>query len=173
MITEVRGLIIPAINSFCGVPVIEADQEGDALTGLYVLYKFTTARMNDVGRSDDVYDNGTLKSIEQYKMVISINAIGDDLDQSEGLANQIYEWFSFHGSDLLEDNNIAVVDMTSIQNRDTFLIDEYERRNGFDVTIRVTKEISRTVDYIETVVSNNQTIDVDGKVIINGTFTIS
>lgn len=35
------------------------------------------------------------------------------------------------------DNGIAVIDVTDIQNRDTFLTIDVERRLGFDIRLRV------------------------------------
>jgi hypothetical protein len=48
----------------------------------------------------------------------------------------------------------VVSDITGIQNRDILLVDDYERRNGFDVTLKTIRTLEKQIDIIETV-SNN------------------
>ena len=155
MIERVRNAIIPALNTFCGAPIIEADQTGDKPAGPHATFKFTSTRIKDVGQAEEkpIQTDTTykLQRVEQYKIVISITAFDEAVDGSEALANKIYDWFEFYGADTLAANNIAVVSKTNIQNRDIFIADYYERRNGFDVTIRVTNTIEREIDYIDTV----------------------
>jgi predicted CoA-binding protein len=54
--------------------------------------------------------------------------------------------------------NIAVVELTSIANRDAFVVENYERRNGFDVIIRVGRELARVVNDVERVETSGETI---------------
>lgn len=152
MIDIVRAAIVPELNTFCAVPIIEADQTGDKPSGQHATFKFTSTRIKDVGQAEEkpVETNTTykLQRIEQYKIVMSITAFDDSADDSEQLANKIYDWFDFYGVDILAQNNIVVVSKTGIQNRDVFIADYYERRNGFDVTVRVTKVIERDINSI-------------------------
>jgi hypothetical protein len=150
-IVDIRNALIPKIKTFCNVPVIEADGNGPRPDGTHATYKFTTAFAKDNGRPVEVYSNGQMTFQDSYKVTISLNAFDLDDDVSRELAQQIYEWFEFYGLDDLKAANIAVVELSNITNRDAFVVENYERRNGFDVIIRVTRELTRVVDNIETV----------------------
>lgn len=155
----IRDTLIPRLHAFCGVPIIEADSAGNRPTGAHATYKFTRPYGKDVGRADEItkIESGGYKMImqENYKMTISITAYDKDNDISYALAQEIYDWFGFHGADILSLANVVVVEKTDVQNRDAFVVEEYERRNGFDVIIRTSRKIERFVDYIETVQSQN------------------
>lgn len=175
MIVEARNIIIPALNSFCGVPVIMADQTGEPPTGPHVTFKLTSQYLKDNGGANIVYEDGVSfnqKLIEQFKCVISFTAIADDADTVDSLASKVYEWFDFNGEELLSTNQIVLVDRSAIQNRDALLLDEYQRKSGFDVTLRLSRELVQEIQYIDTVKLSNQVIDIDGKIIINGTYNI-
>jgi hypothetical protein len=157
-IAEVRNALIPKIKAFCGVPIIQADQIGDKPDGAHATYKFTNAYGKDVGRPVEAYDGNGMVQKETYKVTISLNAFDMDDDISRELAQQIYDWFQFHGVDDLMAANIAVVELTSIANRDAFVVENYERRNGFDVIIRVGRELARVVNDVERVETSGETI---------------
>jgi hypothetical protein len=77
-----------------------------------------------------------------------------DQDISFDLSQKIRDWFTFYGQDFMDSNNLVVSDITGIQNRDILLVDDYERRNGFDVTLKTIRTLEKQIDIIETV-SNN------------------
>lgn len=152
-IKTIRSALIPAINTFCGVPIIEADQEGKKPDGPHAAFKITSPYIKGVGQAEEIpiqtETTYQLKRIESYKITISFTAFDKDLDGSLDLAQKIHDWFAFYGSDTLGANDIVVVNQTAVDNRDAFVIDGYERRNGFDVVLRVTRELVRDIDYIE------------------------
>jgi hypothetical protein len=156
-VTQLKNIIIPEIASFCDVPVIEADQIGERPSGPHATFKVTSPYLKDVGQAEQImHQNGEnlqLKHVESYKIVVSFTAYAMDSDTSFDLAQKIHDWFAFYGSDVLDSNDIVVVEQTAIQNRDVFLIDDYERRNGFDVTLRVTKEMVKNIDWFDKVES--------------------
>lgn len=63
------------------------------------------------------------------------------------------DWFQTHelGNDWLEPFNAVITDVTGIQDRDTILDRGVERRQGFDVEIRVVDTVEVRVPTIETV----------------------
>lgn len=152
-IQQLKETIIPPLATFCGVPIVEADQVIEKLSYPHATFKVTSPYLKDNGQAEEtVHDavNGyQLRYTESYKVVISFTAYSLDIDESLDLAQKIRDWFAFYGTDVLESNNIAVVNQTDIQNRDTFIVDDYERRNGFDVVLRVTRELYKDISWIE------------------------
>jgi hypothetical protein len=164
MIARVRDLIIPELNRFCAAPIIEADQTGNKPNGPHATFKFTSPRFKDIGQAEEtghyealfvtpymISEVYQIKRVEHFKITISITAIDEDIDGSMDLASKLHEWFDFYGSEILDIGKIAVVEKTDIQNRDVFIAEDYERRNGFDVILRVTKEMFRDAPFIQEV----------------------
>lgn len=152
-ITEARDILIPAIAAFCKVPIIQADQTGDIPDGPHATYKFTTPYAKDVGQAETTFhstDEGMeLHHKENYKATLSITAYAMDSDISHDLAQQIHDWFGYQGHILLDNYGIVVVEKTNVVNRDAIFVEEYERRNGFDVIMRLSRKIIHDVDYFE------------------------
>lgn len=159
-ISEIRDSVIIPLHEFAGVPVIEQDDIGDQPTGPHATYKFTSAYIKDVGMgeewAEETQSTYTLNRREMFKVTLSFNAYDMDSDESYDLATKLNEWFRFYGQELLESAGIAVVSVGNIENRDSFVVDEYERRNGFDVILRVGKEMALDVGYIEKVEINDK-----------------
>lgn len=146
---DFKDTLIPAIKPFCGVPVIEADQDGDKPDEPHITFKVTSPYIKGVGQANETYNETELSQEEEFKRILSFNAYAMDEDVSNELAQSVHDWFRFHGSDFLDANNIVVSDITDVQNRDVFLVDDYERRNGFDVTLRLSRALSKPMEYIE------------------------
>lgn len=152
-ITLFKDSLIPELKTFCGVPIIKAEQKGPKPTGPHATFKVTSPYIKGVGQAEE---NGKetdtsyqLNKVEQFKRVLSFSAYDLDDDVSMELAQKIHDWFDFYGYDFLSSKNIVVVEVANVQNRDVFLFDDYERRNGFDVTLRLTKELVQEFDYID------------------------
>ena len=59
------------------------------------------------------------------------------------MIKKVHDYFRFSGYQYLSDNGIIVVGVGNIQNRDLLEVDEYERREGFDVRMRTLDTIER------------------------------
>lgn len=154
-ITELRDHLIPVINEHCGAPIIQGDQIGDQPKGKHATYKITTPYGQGVGQAEEipvVVDGiSKMRRIDEYQATISFTAYAMDDDESVELAQSIYDWFKFDGLDTLQGLGVAVVEQTNITNRDAFVIEDYERRNGFDVILRIKRVRDFNVDWIEKV----------------------
>jgi hypothetical protein len=154
-IAAFKDMLIPAIKAFCNVPIIGADQLGDRPDGAHATFKITSPFIKGVGQSEEIGEFGEtsyqLRRIDPFKRVLSFTAYDLDEDVSHELAQQIHDWFSYHGYEFLTANNIVVAEQSAVSNRDAFVIDGYERRNGFDVTLRMTREIIKEIAYVEKV----------------------
>ncbi len=89
--------------------------------------------------------------ISHDTMTLSITTYSKNSDESHQLALKAHSWFSFYGYEYLAEKGIIVSRLMSVQPRDTLIINDYERRQGFDVVLRVVSELKRTVETIESV----------------------
>ncbi|HDR4393015.1 TPA: hypothetical protein ACOQ31_004824 [Bacillus cereus] len=155
-VKELRAVLIPAIKKHCGAPIIMADQMGERPKVPHATYKLTTPYGKAVGQAEEtgVVINGEykLQRLSDYKTTISFTAYAMDDDDSVTLAQEIYDWFSFAGVDVLQSIGVAVADQTDVINRDAFVIEDYERRNGFDVILRVPYQQLKDIEWIDSAV---------------------
>ena len=54
-LSELRKALIPALKTFCGVPIIQGDQIGSKPTTAHATYKFTTSHGKSAGRDEEVH----------------------------------------------------------------------------------------------------------------------
>ena len=153
-IADIKNLLIPQIKTFVGVPVIAANQNAPKPDGTHASYKITSAYLKAPGQPNETVSSNKLTSDEEYKIVISFSSYDMDQDISFDLSQKIHDWFAFYGEEWLQSNNLVVSDITGIQNRDILLVDDYERRNGFDVTIKTVRTLEKQIDIIENVTNN-------------------
>lgn len=155
-VKELRAVLIPAINKHCAAPIIMADQMGERPKVPHATYKLTTPYGKAVGQAEEtgVVIDGKykLQRLSDYKTTISFTAYAMDDDDSVELAQKIYDWFSFAGVDVLQSIGVAVADQTDVINRDAFVIEDYERRNGFDVILRVPRQQLKDIEWIDSAV---------------------
>ena len=132
-----------------------ADQMGERPKVPHATYKLTTPYGKAVGQAEEtgVVIDGKykLQRLSDYKTTISFTSYAMDDDDSVALAQKIYDWFSFAGVDVLQSIGVAVADQTDVINRDAFVIEDYERRNGFDVILRVPHQQLKDVESVDDV----------------------
>lgn len=144
---EIRNTIVKGLHEFLNVPVVPTDDIGDKPDYPYISYKFTTLKMpqgshnlyRDVVKSNDdkfQYDVEYTRK-EQPKMVLSMNSYSEDEVEAYQLALEMEAWFKFYGYMYLKENGIIIVDIGNVQDRTIRIVDNYEKRQGFDVSIRV------------------------------------
>lgn len=155
-VKELRAVLIPAIKKHCAAPIIMADQMGERPKVPHATYKLTTPYGKAVGQAEEtgVVIDGKykLQRLSDYKTTISFTAYAMDDDASVALAQEIYDWFSFAGVDVLQSIGVAVADQTDVINRDAFVIEDYERRNGFDVILRIPHQQLKDIEWIDVAV---------------------
>lgn len=144
---QIRNSIVNGLYEYLNTPVVPTDDIGDKPDYPYISYKFITLKIpqgshniykNIIPSNDNrfEYDIEYTRE-EQPKMVISISTYSTDDVESYQLALDIESWFKFHGYQFLKENGIVVVNTSSIQDRTIQIVDNYEKRQGLDVTIRV------------------------------------
>lgn len=165
---KIRNDIVKGLRNFLDVDIIPTDDIGKKPKYPYISYKFTTLKIPQ--GSHNIYKNIILSNDnrfeydieytreEQPKMVISISAYSTDDVESYQLALDIESWFKFHGYQFLKGNGIVVVDTSNIQDRTIQIVDDYEKRQGLDVTIRVMDIQKFTTETIEETEINKEVI---------------
>lgn len=86
-------------------------------------------------------------------MTLSVTAFDRDGTTIHGIAQAAHDWFSIPelGGDWLQPTGAVIAEVTPITDRDTVLDEQIERRQGFDVRLRVLDTVQVTVPTIERV----------------------
>ena len=167
---QIRDDIITQLNTYLGIPVVMAEQNEPKPPYPHMTYKVMTPYIQEstlpaesyeiIPSLDPDYEHDIeYTRMEQPSMTISLSAYSLTPDESELKALAACAWFKFIGYEYLKDKNIIVIETSEIQDRDTLLIDNYERRRGFDVKLRVVSEITRVVATIESVDITTQNVN--------------
>jgi len=134
--------------------IIRADQTGDVPALPYVTYKIISDHKG-VGRESVEHIDGENQLIEQRSQernaTISFNVYGTSHDNAYEMAKQLRKWFEWRGSLFLEEINIALVSVSTVDNRSVFLVDAYDEKYGFDVIIRYIDSDEFEIDYFDKV----------------------
>lgn len=147
--------IVNRLQTHISRPVILADQASPKPSYPYVGIKETSSFIPQPGqpviRNDPLPQDISQVATSQPTMVLSVTVYSKSFQEADALSHQVYDWFSFTGEQVLKDAGFVVVDITAITNRDSLIVDDYERRRGFDVTLRFVYEQWRNVEEIQTV----------------------
>jgi hypothetical protein len=153
-----RNGIVKGLHEWLGCPVVPTDTADPKPDYPYISHKITSAQNNNTfwledepvpsNNPDFEYDILTTRK-EQPQFTLSINAYSDSDEAAYDLAVKVRDWFTFHGDLYFVDMNIAVVQATNITDRTQQIVDDFERRYGFDVRIRAARAIARRVETIE------------------------
>jgi hypothetical protein len=157
---EIRNSIVKRLHEYLQSPVVPTDNNQKKPDYPFVSYKFTTIfrgqgghnRITDMIPSDDPnfeYDIEVTHQ-EQPQMVLSVSTYSLDEVEAYELAIKAKNWFRFQGRDYLKANNIVVVGTSTIQDRTIHIVDNYEKRAGFDITLRTVSEQKMVIETIET-----------------------
>jgi len=159
----IRNALVSGLNNYTGKLAVLADHSKHKPPYPYVTVKFSSLLDSDSMNPNEFIQNVeggvVVKEITNPEMMVSVNCYGEGDEDSIDLALNAYSWFKTVGHFELEEKGIVVISMESIQNRDTVLGDvTYERKQGFDVRLRVKGEVSYTVENIDNVELNQEWI---------------
>lgn len=147
MIENVRNKIVAGLYAYIQKPVIFQPQNKPLPDYPFVAFSITSNYMRTL-------DDGNLQNVPQLvdlketlssnvEVNFSFNAYSLNSLEAKNLIKKAHDYFRFAGYQYLSDNGIIVVDVGNVQNRDLLEVDEYERREGFDVRIRTLDTIER------------------------------
>ena len=164
---EIRNKIVKGLHEHTGVTIVPTDTADRKPDYPYISYKITSSHdANTFSLVDKLIKAADPKfahdiqvnRLEQPIITISINAYGENDGIAYDLAVKARDWFTFHGELYFIDLNVVVVNATNISDRTQQIVDDYERRHGFDVRIRSARAIAKRVETIEV-------YTLDGKII--------
>lgn len=164
----IKKQIVKGLHEYLKVNVVPTDTADRKPNYPYVSYKITTSFKSNTfalvdelvpsASSDFEYDIEVTRK-EQTYFTISINAYCEDEDTALMIATKAADWFRFIGYYYLVDINVVVVDVTNITDRAQQIVDDYERRYGFDVRIRSARAITKRIETIETYNFNSEILN--------------
>ncbi|MFF5994279.1 hypothetical protein AAGS61_05930 [Lysinibacillus sp. KU-BSD001] len=138
----------------CNLTIIRADQTGDIPALPYVTYKVISDRKGR-GREnithEDLSDTLVETRTQERNATISFNIYGTSHDNAYEVAKKLRKWFEFRGSFYLDEIDVAIVSVSDVGNRTTFLVDSYDEKWGFDVIIRYMDTDEHEIDYFDKV----------------------
>jgi len=159
-IKAIRNGIVTELNNFLEVPVVTLEQNKPKPKYPFLTYKITTPYVKGFGM--EVQTSKLIPSqntnfeydieetiVDQPTFTISFTAYSKDSLESQELALKACNWFNHIGYYTLKNLDVVLVSIEAIGSRDTLIVDDYERRNGFDVILRTTHIVSRRVETIE------------------------
>ena len=147
--------VAKSLKDYCGVPVIQSNQNEEPSFDTYLSYTITTPMSENKG-TYGVYKDG--KDRKAFTQIWSISSISSDNLKSVANACKAREWLDHVGTTTLSDNGVIVQSVGSVTNRDNFLTVEYEYKNGFDVVFWLMDEnegAAERDEYIESVELGN------------------
>lgn len=166
--------IVAGLKEFLGVRhVIEADQPGDKPGYPFVTFKWigiipeegTLRKTKSVVPSTDARWEKDIeyRYVSNPELTLSLTVFDSaDSVRIHQLCQKAYSWFSIPelGPDYLRPLEVVVLGATPITARDTVLDQEIERRQGFDVRLRVADIVEVVVPTIEQVEINGETLEL-------------
>lgn len=139
--------LINELSIYVSRPVILADQSAPKPGYPYIAIK---EMINHIPASQSIYiDENKQTSRSQPTKSLSITAYSKNFNDADELINDTFNWFLFVGYRSLKELGYVVESIEPIMNRDSLIVDVYERRRGFDVILRFVHEVDRQTELIE------------------------
>ena len=149
MYKELRNMIVQKLHAYLDKPVVMVTSPQNKPTYPFIGYTITSYALDSFGRP--IYEYGDdYKAKLSQETVFSFTAYSRDDAEAKDLAMDARDFFHHTGRQALRDENLVVAGMTGLASRDSLIVDDCERRAGFDVTIRTTRELVEDVGLIET-----------------------
>lgn len=161
-----RNILVRDLALYLAVPVVMSDQAAPEAEPPYVLYTVTTSAVPVSPFGDHVWrsssnDTDTVADVRRDVLhaTLSVTCVGHNRwtmsdppayisgdDEAYALAERAMAWFDHIGRPALADKDIVVVETMNAANRSGIVVDQAERRYGFDVRVRYGR-VTERIDY--------------------------
>ena len=145
--------MIARIKQDTGIQIIKSNQKARPPTLPYGVYTVTSPYIKGNGNGSVIQftqeENTFEKRTEYSKYTISFSFYADDNETTIETAMKVHSWFLFASLYFFQDREMVVAVVGNVQNRTTFVVDDYEYKHGFDVQLRETYEQTRLIEVIE------------------------
>lgn len=141
---EIQDFIIQSLSTHLDLPPVMQDQTGKKLEGPFLAFKFISPFIPESGQPIRHYRDTENETKTEYDvitmdtMVLSFSIYAKDYDVALNKAYDARNWFLENGYEVLKDFNLVVANIGTIEDRGVFIVHDYERRMGMDITIRFT-----------------------------------
>lgn len=157
--TTIRNAIIQKLYAHTSKPIIQGNQNQDKPAYPFLAYNITSPYIKGLGQSVkevevieiEEVDNIRETNTDQSQFVISFTAYDKDMMVAVDLAILARNYFLSQGNIDLPKIDVAIIEVGNIESRDTLIVDDYERRQGFDVRFRLVHKSTYTYETIEQV----------------------
>ncbi len=155
--STLRTAIFTGLNSHfddSDVIVIEANQSQQKPPYPYITILFGGVMESGQSHTGSVYiiddgdDDIDYLLARNQRLTLSVTSIADNSADAQQNAIEAHEWFKWQGVQHLKDNDIVVAGYEAMTNRDSIIVDQWERRIGFDVYLRVLGQSTRKESWI-------------------------
>ncbi len=155
--TDLRTAIFTGLNnhfSESDVIVVEANQAQQKPPYPYITILFGGPFGSGEAHRGNIYigDNGEedidLIVATNETLTLSITSMADNSADAQQNAIDAHEWFKWQGEIYLKDNGIVVAGFEGMTNRDAVIVDQWERKVGFDLRLRVLAQSTRKESWI-------------------------
>lgn len=154
------NVVIQELQAYLEKPVIYANQNRPKPEYPFLTYSITATYIKGLGREirevevvaseSEIFDYDIEENIiDQAQFTVSVTAYGDNPSSAMQLSIDARDFINGQGRDILRPKQVVIVEVGNITNRDTLLVDDYERRSGFDVRFRVVRENKFRYETIE------------------------
>jgi hypothetical protein len=134
---SIRLAVVRGLNAYTGLPVIEMNGNGPVPKGDFFTYDFPGGFGPSGGQPVTARQGGKISQRETVTCTLQIMAYADDRDTALTNALLARDWFKLAGRVYLKETvNAVVVTVGEAENRDIAIEEEWERRQGFEVTLR-------------------------------------
>lgn len=134
----IRSAIVQPLAAYLSLPIIEMNGGGDMPNQAFMTYDFSGPE-DARGFPIEYQEGNNLRHVGTVSFTVSFMSYADDKATSIENAMKARDWLKRDGRELLKDRvNVIVSEIGTIENRDVQIVDEWERRQGFDVTFRTT-----------------------------------
>ena len=135
---NIYNTVALGLSEYLKCPVIRSNQNKQVPEYPYISCTITMPKSENKG-TYGVYSDGIDR--KTFTQTWSITVIAKTHDESVSLALKASAWLDYVGTVYLHDNSVVVQSVGGITNRDNFITNGYEYRNGFDVLFNVVDEI--------------------------------
>lgn len=143
---SIRLAVVRGLTAHTGRKVIDMNGGGPEPEGDFFTYDFSGGFGPGGGFPVVSRDSGMVRQTETVTLTLQIMAYADDKDVALINALLARDWFKLPGRQLLKDSvNVVVVTVGEVENRDLAIEEEWERRQGFEVTLR-TVDVTEMID---------------------------
>ena len=94
-------------------------------------------------------------------VVFSVTANGNDFETAQQVGNFVHDAMHWIFLEAFLDAGFSINQITTLENRTTYQVEDYDYRFGFDVSYLIDRDIVRITDTIEKIIINDELREVE------------